>query len=192
MPEFAITGSPIKLGPAANTSLVVRFYSKEVPLIRLAQRVGTATEWIDFVEIRHAGENLNCIDRPVRDEDKQRYAEQWQRYIEGREQTPSGTPIALLFKGSPGILKALSNENIHTLEQLSGLSAHAITSIGMGAQDWVNAATRYLKDASKGVDKAHFESEIKKLTDENGELRLQVDALKKAVDRLLLAIPERT
>jgi hypothetical protein len=112
---------------------------------RLGQLIGSATEGADFVEIKHPGEaSLNCIDRPVTDADKSRYPQQWQRYLEGREQIPDGVALSLLFPTSPGIVRKLADENVHTAEQLAGLSSHAIQSIGMGCQDWVNKAAKYL------------------------------------------------
>ena len=68
MPEFATQGGPIKLNQAAGPSnLIARFYSRTIPMMRLGQKVFDATESQDWIELRHAGENLNVIDRPVRE-----------------------------------------------------------------------------------------------------------------------------
>jgi hypothetical protein len=147
MPEFVITRGPLKLNPGANTSnnLIVRFRSQEVPMIRLGQRVFDAVEYVDYVTVQHPGENLSVIDRPVKDEDKRRWPQEWERYQAGKDQIPNGILIATLFAGHPGIIKTLERENVLTVEQLAGLSAHAINGIGMGCQDWVNAAKRHLE-----------------------------------------------
>ena len=69
MPDFATQGGPIKLHAAASpsTNLIARFYQRTIPMMRLGQKVFDATESQDWIELRHAGENLNVIDRPVRE-----------------------------------------------------------------------------------------------------------------------------
>ena len=90
MPEFAITGSPVRVGQAANPSrLIVRFYQREIPLIeRLpiwpgqmgGKPVEGKTEFVDYVQISHPGENLNCIDRRATEDDQKRFPHEWERY----------------------------------------------------------------------------------------------------------------
>ncbi len=160
MPDLASQGSPLKLHQGASpSSLIVTFYSREVPLIERfpiwpgqmgGKPVEGATEFVDFVQLSHPGESLNQIDRRVSDEDKRRWPQEWQRYQDGKDQIPDGIPIATLFKAHPGILRTLERENVLTVEQLANLSATAIQSIGMGCQDWVTSAKRYLEHVSKG------------------------------------------
>ena len=102
MPELAITGSPVKVGQAANPSnLIVRFYQREIPLIKRfpiwtdqmgGKPVEGATEFVDYVQISHPGENLNVIDRRVTDDDKRRWPQEWERYQSNREQVSTGIP----------------------------------------------------------------------------------------------------
>jgi hypothetical protein len=68
MPEFSVSGSPVKLHARnSGSNLIARFYQRTVPMMRLGQKVFDATESQDWIELRHAGENLNVIDRPVRE-----------------------------------------------------------------------------------------------------------------------------
>jgi len=68
MPEFSVSGSPVKLHAGnSGSNLVARFYQRTVPMMRLGQKVFDATESQDWIELRHAGENVNVIDRPVRE-----------------------------------------------------------------------------------------------------------------------------
>jgi hypothetical protein len=199
MPEYAISGGPIKLNAGNNTGgLVVRFYQREIPLIQRfpiwvdqmgGKPVEGATEFADYVQISHAGESLNVIDRRATDEDKKRYAEQWERYQAGKDQIPGGTPITLLFKAHPGILRTLERESVLTVEALAGLSSHAIQSIGMGCQDWVTSAKRYLEHASKGIDEHRFSATIAELQEQNAQLNQQVTELRQTVEQLLKALP---
>jgi hypothetical protein len=160
------------LGGDAMTN--VHFYKREVPIIKRGQATG-ATELVDFVQLSHPGENLNCIDRRATDEDKKRFHEQFEQYQAGADQIPNGTPISTVFK-SPAILRTLERESVFTVEQLAALSGHAIQSIGMGCQEWVNAAKRYIEDC-KSVNKADFAATIE-------ALKSEIATLKKAVARL--------
>ena len=67
MPDFATQAGPLKLHAAANpsTNLIASFYQRTIPMVRLGQKVFDCTEIEDRIELRHAGENLNVIDRPV-------------------------------------------------------------------------------------------------------------------------------
>jgi hypothetical protein len=94
-----------------------------------------------------------------------------------------------LFAGHPDIIKTLERENVLTVEQLAGLSATAIQSIGMGAQDWVTSAKRYLEHVSKGVDTHRFETTIAELEEQNASLIQQVTELRQTVDQLLRTLP---
>jgi len=90
MPEFAITGSPVRVGQAANPSrLIVRFYQREIPLIERfpiwpgqmgGKPVEGKSEFVDYVQISHPGENLNCIDRRATEDDQKRFPHEWERY----------------------------------------------------------------------------------------------------------------
>src|SRR6516165_4219794 len=177
MPEFAVQRGPLKLNLGANTSnnLIVRFRSQEVPMVRLGQRVFDAVEYVDFVTVQHPGENLSVIDRPVKDEDKRRWPQEWERYQAGKDQVPNGIPIATLFAGHPGIIRALERENVLTVEQLAGLSATAIQSIGMG---WESLMT---DEELKRV--ADLERQTAAL---DRQMKLVVRALDSALRRLAL------
>jgi hypothetical protein len=190
MPEYAAQGGPIKLNQAAGPSnLIVRFYSRTIPMMRLGQRVHDCTETEDRIELRHAGENLQVVDRVVRDSDKTQFPMQWQRYQEGKEQKPDGIPLNLLFPSNPGIVRALEAQSIFTVQQLANLSTHGIESIGMGAQTWVNSAVRYMEHINRGVDTHRFETTIQELEEHNAELNRQVIELRQTVDQLLKALP---
>ena len=130
-----------------------------------------------FVKIQHPGETLNIVKRPVRDDDKQRWQRQWHQFTNGTSQIPEGIPITLLFPDKPSIAATLRGYNIHTVEQLANLSAQGMSTVGMGCQDWVNGAKRYLEHADKGVSHHKFENEITALKSENVKLQRQVSEL---------------
>lgn len=150
----------VTYGPT-DDKLIVGFYKKSVKNSARSNAEGRPIhEGVDFVKIQHPGETLNIVDRPVKDDDKHRWPRQWHSYQQGVRQIPDGVPINLLFPSKPEIETMLRGYNIHTVEQLAGLSGEAISTVGMGAQDWVNAAQRYMERANKGVNHHQFESAL--------------------------------
>lgn len=135
-----------------DPSMVVMFFLK--PIRNPARSAELGRPYFDekvFVRIHPPGERLNIIEREASDVDKRRFPIQWSQYRENAPQVSDGTPIDMLFAANPGIAAALKASGVHTVEQCAKLSAHAIETIGMGAQQWVNDAQRYLEVADKGV-----------------------------------------
>lgn len=162
-------------GPT-DDKLIVGFYKKSVPNAAKSREMGVPFhESRDFVKIQHPGETLNVVDRPVLDDDKRRWPRQWENYQRGVNQVPDGIPLSLLFPAAPHIVTMMRGYNIHTVEQLSNLSGEAIGTVGMGAQEWVNAAKRYMERAEKGVNHHQFESALAKKDEEIRALRRQVE-----------------
>ena len=139
----------------------------------------------DFVKIQHPGENLNIVDREATPQDKQRWATKWAQYSQGINQVPDGIPISLLFPHKPEIEATLRGYNIHTVEQLANLSAHGISTIGMGAQDWVTNAKKYLERAEKGVDHHKFETAM-------AAKDLQITTMQRQIDELTQLVHSKT
>lgn len=165
----------VQYGPT-DDKLIVGFYKKSVSNAARSREMGIPFhESKDFVKIQHPGETLNIVDRPVLDDDKRRWPRQWDNYQRGVNQVPDGVPLSLLFPAAPHIVTMMRGYNIHTVEQLSNLSAEAISTVGMGAQDWVNAAQRYMERANKGVDHHKFETALAKKDQQIAALTRQVE-----------------
>jgi hypothetical protein len=177
-------GGVVQYGPG-DSSMIVMFYLK--PVINPSQSDANNRPTYDdkiFVRIHPPGERLNIVDRPATDNDKKRFPVQWMQFRENAPQETSGTPIDMLFPSTPSVSAALKASGVHTVEQCAELSAHAIETIGMGAQQWVNTAHRYLQVANKGV-KA---SELRKMTEDKDReihsLKHTLDLMKKEIDHL--------
>jgi len=167
----------VTYGPT-DDKLIVGFYKKSVLNAARSRDEGRPVhEGRDFVKIQHPGETLNIVDRPVRDDDMQRWPRQWGLYQQGVRQVPDGVPISLLFPAKPEVETMLRGYNIHTVEQLAHLSAEGISRVGMGAQDWVNAAQRYMERANKGVNHHQFESALAAKDSEINALKRQMAEL---------------
>lgn len=157
---------------------VVLFYTKSVfdPVKSKATRT---RQYINqaFVKMHPAGERLNVIDRPVKEEDKHRFPAQWNAFLQNRTQVPEGTPIDLLFPNNPAVADNLKAMNVYTIQQLAKLSSNAIDTIGMGARDWINKAVQYLDSAQSGAAFLELRSEVEKKDQEIKLLRRQVEKL---------------
>jgi hypothetical protein len=144
-----------------------------------------------YVTIHPPGERLNIIDRPVQESDKRRWPRQWNAFVQNRAYVPEGTPIAMLFPVNPEIADMLRGFGIHTVELLSKLTPDAIDTIGMGAQDWVNKAKRYLEQSRNGVDyheieklRVEHQHETNALKNQIADLTIRLNALQSSVTAL--------
>jgi hypothetical protein len=151
----------VNYGPGDDRKVVL-FYTKAVHHARKSQEQGKPVyENHIYVKISEPGEgNLNVTDRPVKDSDKQRWPRQWAQFQNNQKQIPDGTPIEMLFPNNPALGATLKSYGIHTIEQLSHLSAAGIETVGMGAQEWVNKAKSYTEKAEKGVGYHKLQTEL--------------------------------
>jgi len=161
---------------AGDSSLIVMFYVKPVLNKQRSQAEGRPYhEDKVFVTVHPPGERLNIVDREATESDKRRWPMQWAQFMQNKPQVSDGTPIEMLFPAQPSISAALQASGVHTVEQCAGLSAHAIETIGMGCQQWVNEATRYLQVANRGVKHSEMKKMVDDLENENRTLKHQLD-----------------
>jgi hypothetical protein len=168
-----------------DSRLVVIFYQKSVrneAKTREAQH--PIFEDQVYITIHEPGERLNKVDRPATEHDRQRFPQHWANFLQKAEQRPEGTPIDLLFPNSPAIADMLKACGIFTIQQCANLSANAIDNVGMGAQEYVNMAERYLKNAVDGKAFHEMQEENKQLKQDNKILNQRFDMLQKQFDAL--------
>lgn len=127
-------------------------------------------EDVEYIRILFPGDNTREIYRPAKDEDKQKYADEYRRFKEGLEQTFSGTPLSAwgaLHSSTIAELKAL---RVYTVEQLANLSEIGIGKLGMGARDMVAKAQSFLSRNTENdllkARVAELEAEVAKLREE--------------------------
>ncbi len=165
---------------------IILFYNKSVHQPRASQEQGRPVyNDVVFVRIGDPGEmKLSMIDRPATEEDKRRWPRHWMQFQNNAKQVPDGTPVDMLFPEKPSIIGTLKAFGVHTIEQLSHLSAEGIATVGMGATEWVNRAKKYMERAEKGVGFHKLESELKArdteiavLKDNQARLQAQLELL---------------
>ena len=170
-------GGVVQYG-GGDPSMVVMFFLKPIHNPTRSNEQGSP-QYDDkvFVRIHPPGERLNIIEREATDQDKKRFPMQWVQYKENAPQVSNGTPIDMLFPASPATAAALKASGVHTVEQCAELSAHAIETIGMGAQQWVNTAQRYMEVANKGVKASQLRADLDARDREIHSLKNKVDLL---------------
>lgn len=188
--EVAQRGYGMASSGPGDDRLIVGFFNKSVHnQFKSVQQGVPIHEDRVFVKIQHPGETETIVERPVREDDKMRWPRQWQQFVNGATQAPEGIPIMLLFPDKPSIYATLKGYNIHTVEQLANLSGHAISTVGLGCQDWVNGAKRYLDHAEKGVSHHKFEQEMLAKASEITKLQRQVAELTALVHQRNRPVP---
>lgn len=169
-----------------DSGLVVTFYQKSVINHEESRAKAMRIHHdVVYVKIMRAGEQLNVIDRPAEQQDQHRFRRQYEAFLHNRTQVPEGTPIDLLFPNNPSIADNLRTRGVHTVQQCSQLTAHAIESIGMGAQEYVNRAKKYIEAAQSGESFIKYQEESKKKDQQIKIMNGQIDELRKQVDSLI-------
>jgi hypothetical protein len=164
--------------------LFVQFYTRSVQNNYQSDQQGRPVfEARPFVKIVQPGER-DVIDREVREEDKYRFRVQWERYEAQQEQTPTGTPLAVLYPSEPHIVDQMQALKIFTAEQLAGLTEQAISRLGMGGRAHVERAKKFIEAAEKFGGAHQMQRELDAAND-------RIAALEGQIAQLLAAAPKR-
>jgi hypothetical protein len=176
--ELEMFGDHGRVKYGKDEHLVVFFYKKSVHNALKSQAAGVRFhDELDFVKMHAPGEHLQVIDRPVVESDKTRFPRQWRAFQQGRKQETDGIPIDMLFPLHPAVADNLRSYGVHTIEQCANMSASAIESIGMGAQDYKNRAVDYMEAASAGANYHKFTAQLDEEKRKNVRLQKQLDEL---------------
>lgn len=133
-------------------------------------------ESVPYIKIMQPGEKDTRV-RRVCNEDKYRFARQWQAFESQQKQEVDGTPLSILFPHNPGAVKTLDTMNITTIEQLANLQHTQVQNIGLGGLEWNQMAKRYLEQSEKGKGFHTMQTELDGLKAENSRLADLVEKL---------------
>ena len=172
----------------ADGRLAIKFYKhlQEDVVQTLAEGRPMFKE-IDYIKIVVPGDSLSEIDRPVDDNDKNRFPIQWAKYLNriNEEGHYEGTPIAewnLVSRSQAEQLRALK---FHTVESIAQAGDNHIQNIGMiaGMSPYAfrDKAKLFLESAKTAADFGKREEEIDQLRAENAKLVAETDAKMKAM-----------
>ena len=133
---------------------------------------------LDYVQIHIPGDKNTIIDRKVRDDDKRRWAAQWQAYLDNASQPVEGTPLEQWPALSVSQIAELKALHIPTIEVLADLPENGLQKIGMGARE-LQARAKAFIDAAKGngaieklaAENTRFLDRISNLEQQNAQLQ---------------------
>jgi hypothetical protein len=102
---------------------------------------------VEYVEIMVPGDKSNTVHRPVRAEDRRRFAAQYNAWKAGADQeAATGTPLSAWPAVTAAQVRELSHFNCRTVEQLASMGDGAIQNVGpilalrQKARDFIAAA----------------------------------------------------
>lgn len=137
---------------------------------------------VEWVDIYIPGDKNNVISKKVTDEHRKRWAIQYKDFVEGREQTTSGTPLEHwppLNRAQVAELKAM---HIHSVEALANMDDPALQRYGHGARELKLKAETFIAAASEHAIENKLAEQLEQKQQEIDTLREQVNDLAKRLD----------
>lgn len=114
---------------------------------------------VEYISILIPGDNTTRVERRATEDDKKRFSVIWERYQQRQSTMQNGLALALLPGLSPAQIENLHAYNIHTIEQLSGITEKAIQKIPH-SRGLVTQAVKFLEGQKYTVK---LEEKIKEL-----------------------------
>lgn len=118
-------------------------------------------EDVEMVRIMVPGDKSSVVDRRVRDQDRQRFARQYEAFKQNRQEVVEGTPLEKWNYLSQAQVMELRHYNIRTVEQLAGISDGNAQNF-IGIQKLRTAAQQYVEAAEAEAPIAQLQSELEK------------------------------
>jgi hypothetical protein len=137
----------------------------------------------EFVTIMVPGDRDNIVIRPVNEQDRQRFPQQYAHWKNTGQQAETGTPISAAPWMNRAQVEELRHFNVRTIEQLANLSDGNAAKFA-GIQLLKQKAQAYLAAAAGGAPLEKMQSELNKRDNEIATLKKMVEEQGKALDRL--------
>lgn len=169
-----------------DTKKFVIFYDKTIHNPAKSQAAGRPEyDVVCYIRMQDPGDNLTIHDRPATEGDRQRFPRHYQMYVEGRGAEQPGTPIELLFPANPELVAMLKHLKVTTIQALAGLNGHALSQIGMGAEEFKQKAAKYLDMAKEGEAYTKMAAELEKRDEEIAALKARLAQNDERFDALM-------
>ena len=134
----------IKWNPEEDKYLAVKFSKKAVHnKFKSDQECRQVFEDVDWINIRIPGDKTTEVSRKVKEEDKERFAFQWNNYLNREEDKKNGIPLDMLPGITPAQVANLQALKVETVEQLANLHEKGIKNLFEG-RDLVKKAKSFL------------------------------------------------
>ncbi|UQD69211.1 hypothetical protein JEY40_24660 [Bradyrhizobium japonicum] len=170
---------------AEGHGLHVEFYIEAVKQEFLSEQEGRPIyKDTEFVKILIPGDKNYCAEREATKADKDRFALEYARFKNGlkEEEQAIGTPLKHWPAMTRSMAKEFASFNIHTVEQLAGMSDTAKQAFGMGANEWSRKAQAMLDMAAGGAAAEKYATENEALKQRIADMEKQFAELSAKVD----------
>lgn len=141
----------------------VRFFNHATISIVASKEAGRPIKHdVEMVSVIFPGEKEE-VKVLANDWHRARFPKQYESFKKGQEVVAIGTPVDMLFPARPSLVDTLKQFNIHTVEQLAGVSDGAIGNIPQG-RELQRQAQSYISTASGGRQFHEMQAQIEALT----------------------------
>lgn len=164
----------------AESNLFVSFYTEAVEMKAESEKQGRPVyRDVPFIKVVVPGDVNNIIERKASKEDEQKFPKAWARYKAQEADVMEGTPLEQWPQMSRSLVKEAKFFEIHTVEQLAGLSDINVSKMGMGYLELRNKAKAYLVAAAGTAGETAQAAENQRLKDMIADLQKQMSELSK-------------
>jgi hypothetical protein len=163
-----------------DENLFVEFYMGSVEDKLASERAGHPVHVEKpFVRIHIPGDAHNIVDTQAKPYYQQRFADEWRKFQDNQGQAIEGWLLKTWPIVNAAQVKNLEFLNIHTVEQLAGLTDSQCQKVGMGSEELRMKARAAVEAAKDGAVVAAQAAENKRLSDELEALKSQIAAMSK-------------
>ncbi len=177
-PTVKQSGTSLHVEHGSDSNLYVEFTMEAINQTFESEKQGRPIFKDEpHVRILFAGDKTKVVFRPVTEEDKRRFASQWQAFERQEVQVQNGTPITEWPPLTKSEAMELKGMNIHTVEALAALPDTALN--WMGGRERRNQAQAYLAASKDTAVITKMTSELEKRDADIAALREQIAELAK-------------
>lgn len=161
-----------------EASLSVTFYTDALEFKAESEKAGRPIfRDVTFVRILVPGDVTNIIERKATKEDEHKFPYAWARFKSESKEVSEGMPLEQWPQITRSLLKELKYYEVHTVEQLAGLSDAHAAKLGMGFSEFRNKAKAFLAAAAGTADVTAQAAENERLKSQMADLQAQIIAL---------------
>jgi hypothetical protein len=161
-----------------ESTLYVSFFTEALEYKAESEKQGRPIfKDVAFVRIVVPGDVNNIIERKATKEDEMKFPRAWARYQAEEREAVDGMPLEQWPQITRSLLKELKYFEVHTVEQLAGLSDGQVSKLGMGFTEYRNKAKAFLEAASGTASQTAQAAENERLKQQMADLQAQIVAL---------------
>ena len=172
--EVVGRGNSIHVKHGDDSGLIVRFYFN-----KLYDK--------HYVKINVPGDSKTSWDRPVKEEDKRRFARQWEAFHAQLSQFGGQTMLEDWGLLNEAQVNSLRSFNVFTVENLADMQDGLVDRLGVGSRELNKKAKAWLQEQKERHNEVRLQEEIAKRDTKLNLQQEKLEALQKQIDALAQA-----